>query len=123
MKKLILILSVLICASTAFSQDLGIIPNPQQIEYQQGSFLWKADLSKNEKRIKTEIVKDIPAKENKEQAYIINITPKKIILRAMTEQGLFYACHEGRGHAVCDGAAALPLAYAQGYWPPHVGER
>ena len=91
MKKLILILSVLICASTAFSQDLGIIPNPQQIEYQQGSFLWKADLSKNEKRIKTEIVKDIPAKENKEQAYIINITPKKIILRAMTEQGLFYA--------------------------------
>lgn len=91
MKKLILILSVLICASAAFPQDFGIIPNPQQIEYHQGSFLWKADLSKNEKRIKTEIVKDIPAKENKEQAYIINITPKKIILQAMTEQGLFYA--------------------------------
>jgi N-acetyl-beta-hexosaminidase len=91
MKKLILILSVLILATTASSQDLGIIPNPKQVDYQQGSFHWKADLAKNEKRIKAEIVKDIPAKENKEQAYIIRITPKSIVLQAMTEQGLFYA--------------------------------
>lgn len=91
MKKIVLILFISLCPIIALSQDLGIIPTPQQVEYQQGSFLWKADLSKNEKRIKTEIVKDIPAKENKEQAYIIKITPKKIILQAMTEQGLFYA--------------------------------
>ena len=91
MKKLILLLSVLILATTAFSQDLGIIPSPQQVDYQQGNFYWKADLAKNEKRIKTEIVKDIPAKENREQAYIIKITPKNIMLQAMTEQGLFYA--------------------------------
>lgn len=48
-------------------------------------------MSKNEKRIKTEIVGDIPAKENQRQAYIIKITPSKIILQAMTEQGIFYA--------------------------------
>lgn len=46
---------------------------------------------KNEKYIKTKIVKKIPAKENERQAYIIKITPKKIILQATTEQGLFYA--------------------------------
>ena len=91
MKKIVLILFISLCPIIALSQDLGIIPTPQQVEYQQGSFLWKADLSKNEKRIKTEIVKNIPANENKEQAYIIKITPKKIILQAMTEQGLFYA--------------------------------
>lgn len=91
MKKIILILSVLILSASAFAQDLGIIPTPQQVEYQQDSFYWQSDLRKNEKRIKTEIVNDIPAKENKEQAYILKVTPKKIILQAMTEQGLFYA--------------------------------
>ncbi|MBQ6084648.1 MAG: family 20 glycosylhydrolase [Bacteroidales bacterium] len=91
MKKLLLIIAVCILQATGFSQDLGIIPNPQQVEYQESAFYWKSDLSKNEKRIKTEIVKDIPAKENKQQAYIIKITPSKIILQAMTGQGLFYA--------------------------------
>lgn len=46
---------------------------------------------KNERRIRTKIVRIIFAKENKEQAYIIKITPRKIVLQATTEQGLFYA--------------------------------
>jgi len=91
MKKSIFTIVILFIVLSAFSQEMGIIPKPQNIDYQQGMFLWSSDSLKNEKRIKAKIVKDIPAKENKSQAYIIKVTPKNITLEAMTEQGLFYA--------------------------------
>lgn len=91
MKKSILTTVILFIGLIAFSQETGIIPKPQQIEYQKGYFAWSSDQLKNEKRIKTKLVKSIPAKENERQAYIIKITPRKIVLQATTEQGLFYA--------------------------------
>lgn len=91
MKKLSLTILICLFSIIGFSQETGIIPKPQQIEYQQGTFSWSIDSLKNEKCIKTKIVKDISAKENKSQAYVIKITPKKIELQATTEQGLFYA--------------------------------
>lgn len=90
MKKLILIITCLI-PLLALSQETGIIPRPQQIDYHEGTFSWSKNESKNQKRIKTKIVKEIPAKENESQSYIIDITPNRITLSATTEQGLFYA--------------------------------
>jgi len=91
MKKTALTILICLVSIIGFSQETGIIPKPQQVEYQGGSFSWSCDSLKNEKHIKTKIVKAIPAKENKDQAYIIKITPKKIELQATTKQGLFYA--------------------------------
>ncbi|MCQ2318475.1 MAG: family 20 glycosylhydrolase [Bacteroidales bacterium] len=91
MKKSILTSVILFIGLIVFSQETGIIPEPQQVEYQKGCFLWDSDYLKNEKRIKTKLVRSISAKENESQAYIIKITPKKIVLQATTEQGLFYA--------------------------------
>lgn len=88
MKKLILIITICILPMIGFSQELGIKPSPQQVEYHNGTFRWKSVSAKNERRIKTQIVSDIPAEENKDQAYIIKIKPCKIILQATTEQGL-----------------------------------
>lgn len=91
MKRAVLTFLICLFASIAFPQETGIIPKPQQVEYQKDSFSWSSDSLKNEKRIRTKIVRSIPASENESQAYVIKITPKKIILQATTEQGLFYA--------------------------------
>ena len=101
------------------SENTGIIPNPQQIEVNDGYFILDAstvilndfeisDILKNDileitglnlnlsKKInkKNSIIfrlKDsIPAKENMSQAYIINIEPSHITIEATTKQGLFY---------------------------------
>lgn len=91
MKKLSLTFLICFLSAFGFSQETGIIPKPQHVEYQGGFFSWSCDSLKNEKSIKAKIVANIPAEENKEQAYIIKITPKRIMLHATTEQGLFYA--------------------------------
>ncbi|MBP9994008.1 MAG: family 20 glycosylhydrolase [bacterium] len=91
MKKTALTFLICLFATIAFTQETGIIPKPQQVEYQKGCFSWSSDSLKNEKRIKTKIVRNISAKENEDQAYVIKISPSKISLQATTEQGLFYA--------------------------------
>lgn len=91
MKKSIIAIIILFIGLNMFSQETGIIPKPQQVEYKKGMFSWSSDSLKNEKRINTKIVRSISAKENESQAYIIKITPRKVELRATTEQGLFYA--------------------------------
>ncbi len=91
MKKKSLTFLICLLSIIGFSQETGIIPKPQQVEYQQGTFSWSSDSLKNEKRIKTKIVRNISAKENEDQAYVIKISPRKISLQATTEQGLFYA--------------------------------
>ncbi len=91
MKKTALTFLICLFATIAFTQETGIIPKPQQVEYQKGCFSWSSDSLKNERRIKTKIVRNISAKENEDQAYVIKISPRKISLQATTEQGLFYA--------------------------------
>lgn len=91
MKRAVLTFLICLFASIAFPQETGIIPKPQQVEYQKDSFSWSSDSLKNEKRIRTKIVRSIPASENESQAYVIKISPRKISLQATTEQGLFYA--------------------------------
>ena len=100
-------------------ENSGIIPTPQQIEVNDGYFtlneatvifdnfetsnILRNDileitgldliLSKKSNKKNSIIFKledDIPAKENTDQAYIINIETNRITITATTEQGLFY---------------------------------
>ena len=99
--------------------NIGIIPTPQEIEVNEGFFtLNESTLIFNETEISNILKNDIleitgldlnlskksnkknsivfhlkdsiPAKENPDQAYIINIRPNRITIEATTEQGLFY---------------------------------
>ena len=125
MKKLFLIFILALFVNvngqqtTNKSDNIGIIPMPQQIEVNDGHFILdkstvisndfeisnllrndifeitglNLNLSKKDNK-KSSIIfrlKDsIPAKDNKTQAYIINIKPSCITIEATTEQGLFY---------------------------------
>ena len=88
MKKLILIITCLI-PLLALSQETGIIPRPQQIDYHEGTFYWSKNESKNQKRIKTKIVKEIPAKGTKLTVYASDteISIKKTINAEIIEEG------------------------------------
>ena len=125
MKKLFLIIILALFINvngqqtTDISDNIGVIPMPQQIEVNDGYFILDAstvilndfeisDILKNDifeitgldlnlskkSNKKNSIIfrlKDsIPAKENMSQAYIINIEPSHITIEATTNQGLFY---------------------------------
>ena len=101
------------------SDNIGIIPMPQQIEVNDGYFTLNEatvifdnfeisnilrndilevtglDLSLSKKSNKKNLIvfkleDDIPAKENTNQSYIIDIESNRITIKATTEQGLFY---------------------------------
>ena len=101
------------------SNNIGIIPMPQQIEVNEGYFnLNKSTIILNDFEISNILRNDIleitgldlnlskksnkkssiifklkdyiSAKDNADQAYIINIKPNQITIEATTEQGLFY---------------------------------
>ena len=124
MKKLFLVIILAIsyqlsAVSYSQSDNIGIIPMPQQIEVNDGYFTLNEatvifdnfetsnilrndileitgldlSLSKKSNKKNSIILKledDIPAKENTDQAYIINIETNRITITATTEQGLFY---------------------------------
>ena len=122
MKKLFLIIILVLFVNVNGQQttdNIGIIPMPQQVEINDGHFnlnestvifnnyeisnilkndileITGLDLSLSKKSNKKNSIvlqlKDsIPAKENMVQSYIINVEPNKITIEATTEQGLFY---------------------------------
>ena len=122
MKKLFLIIILALFFNVNGQQttdNIGIIPMPQQVEINDGHFILdestvifdnfeisnilKNDIleitglelslsNKIKKRnaIVFQLKDSIPAKENMVQSYIINIEPNKISIEATTEQGLFY---------------------------------
>ena len=124
MKKLFLVIILAIsyqlsAVSYSQSDNIGIIPTPQQIEVNDGYFtlnestvifdyfeisnilrndileITGLDLSLSKKSHKKNsivfILEDaIPAKENTNQSYIIDIETNRITITATTEQGLFY---------------------------------
>lgn len=112
---------------TSYSQNIGIIPTPQQVKQEEGIFIWdkntilcyetndnhifnivndfKNDMNeiigfknqiinkkakKKQKVVIFQMIDSIPAKENQNQAYIIDIQPNTIYIKALTKQGLFY---------------------------------
>ena len=124
MKKLFLVIILAIsyqlsAASYSQSDNIGIIPTPQQIEVNDGYFtlnestvifdnfeisnilrndileITGLDLSLSKKSHKKNSIvfrleDAIPAKENTNQSYIIDIETNRITITATTEQGLFY---------------------------------
>ena len=122
MKKLFLIIILALFFNVNGQQttdNIGIIPMPQQVEINDGHFILDEstvifdnfeisnilkndileitglDLSlsnkiKKRNAIVFQLKDSIPAKENMVQSYIINIEPNKITIEATTEQGMFY---------------------------------
>ena len=124
MKKLFLVIILAIsyqlsAVSYSQSDNIGIIPTPQQIEVNDGYFtlnestvifdnfeisnilrndileITGLDLSLSKKSHKKNSIvfrleDAIPAKENTNQSYIIDIETNRITITATTEQGLFY---------------------------------
>ena len=62
MKRALLIFSCLL-GLLAYGQNTHIVPTPQQVEWQDGSFTW------NEKSINTIIVDHLDVPRNEDQAY------------------------------------------------------
>ena len=81
--KLILFLCLL--GLNVYAQNTHILPTPQQVKWEEGYFTW------NEKHIETKLVEHLEVPRNEEQAYRLTITPKKVLMEATTETGLFYA--------------------------------
>ena len=122
MKKLFLIIILALFFNVNGQQttdNIGIIPMPQQVEINDGHFILDEstvifdnfeisnilkndileitglDLSlsnkiKKRNAIVFQLKDSIPAKENMVQSYIINVEPNKITIEATTEQGMFY---------------------------------
>ncbi|MBQ5855728.1 MAG: beta-N-acetylhexosaminidase, partial [Bacteroidales bacterium] len=122
MKKLFLIIILALFFNVNGQQttdNIGIIPMPQQVEINDGHFILDestvifdnfeiSNILKNEileitgldlslsNKIKKrnaivfQLKDSIPAKENMVQSYIINVEPNKITIEATTEQGMFY---------------------------------
>ena len=84
MKKLLLFFLCLY-TTAAFAQNTHILPTPQQVEWQDGFFVW------NEKAIDSALVNHLDVPRNEDQAYRLTVTPKGVLMEAPTETGLFYA--------------------------------
>ncbi|MCF0207770.1 MAG: family 20 glycosylhydrolase, partial [Bacteroidales bacterium] len=77
----------------AFSQ---IIPTPQQVDYQDGSFVFNEEPSFSSKFVKTKIVPQLAVPQFEEQAYRLTVSKKGIFIEATTQQGLFYGLQSAR---------------------------
>ena len=84
MKKLLLFFLCLY-TTAAFAQNTHILPTPQQVEWQDGFFVW------NEKAIDSALVNHLDVPRNEDQAYRLTVTPKGVLMEAATATGLFYA--------------------------------
>ena len=83
---IIIILSVL-CAQVAQAQQTGIIPTPQHVTFQNGHYVLNVN---QQPVIETRLISSFPIDTNADQGYILDVMPEKILIQAMTEQGLFY---------------------------------
>lgn len=69
------------------AQNTGIIPTPQNVEYQQGVYSIPVNVKPN---VVTQIIPSFPVDTNPEQGYILDVMSDKILIQATTETGLFY---------------------------------
>lgn len=68
------------------AQNIGVIPAPQHVEILSGT------CSVTEKTpVKKLLVSALPIDTNMDQGYVLEILPKKIVMSATTETGLYYA--------------------------------
>lgn len=84
MKKILLLFLCLVATAT-YAQSTHILPTPQQVQWQKGSFVW------NEDNVDTLIVDHLEVPRNEDQAYRLTVSEKAIRMEATTETGVFYA--------------------------------
>ena len=65
----------------------GIIPTPQHVTYLEWDYNLKAN---QEPVVETQLVTTFPVDTNADQGYILTVKPDRILIQALTEQGLFY---------------------------------
>lgn len=81
--KLIILLCLL--GTSVWAQNTHILPTPQQVEFQQGTFVWQ------DNRVESKLVSHLEVPRNEDQAYRLTISKKGVVMEATTEVGLFYA--------------------------------
>ena len=84
MRKALLII-ICLAGLLGYSQNTHILPTPQQVEFQKGTFVWQ------ENRIESKLVEHLEVPRNEDQAYRLTINKKGVLMEATTETGLFYA--------------------------------
>ena len=67
--------------------NLGIIPTPQRVEYQQGESGERHLCMLNKAKVVEQKVSSLPVEANLDQAYQLEFTPKKIYLKYVDEAG------------------------------------
>lgn len=65
----------------------GIIPTPQHVTFQKGYYGLK---DFQQPVVETQLITSFPIDTNADQAYILEVKSDKILIQAITEQGLFY---------------------------------
>ena len=65
----------------------GIIPTPQHVTFQDGQYVLAAGKTPI---VETQWITSFPIDTNADQGYILEVHADKIVIQAMTEQGLFY---------------------------------
>jgi len=86
---LILLIAVLFCTTNlhnAIGQTTGIIPDPQHVQYLQGSIQLN-----DQTPVERKLVATLPIDTNMDQGYVLEVLADKIVLTATTETGLYYA--------------------------------
>lgn len=80
-------LLIILClgALIGYAQTTHILPTPQQVEWQEGFFVW------DNQAIDSALVGHLDVPRNEDQAYRLTVTSKGILMEATTETGLFYA--------------------------------
>lgn len=86
-KYLIIIILCNLCAIFSQAQPTGIIPTPQHVTFQDGYYVLKEN---QQPVIETQLVTSFPIDTNADQAYILEVKADKLLIQAITEQGLFY---------------------------------
>lgn len=81
----ILLFFLCLLAIPVTAQNTHILPTPQQVDWQKGTFLW------DESKIDTLIVRHLNVPRNEDQAYRLTVRKSSILLEATTETGVFYA--------------------------------
>lgn len=88
MKKILYSFLLVFCiVGQCISQNTGIIPTPQHVNFQKGSYLVGNARSC---KIDRQIVPSIPIDTNADQGYVLEVTPEGLRLQATSETGLFY---------------------------------
>ncbi len=77
---------LLALTTSAFAQETGVLPTPQQVVMGTGSYVFKTAPV-----VENILVDTLPVAKNADQGYVLEITPSKIVVRATTEIGAYYA--------------------------------